>query len=190
MFSLTATARGTHICVPYSRRGGIHAAREPSAATNVKSPPHGRGRALDGAQRAPSASKAGTLMRLFAPRGQTLLAPQFRCAQLWPRARNPATSGPAPSHKRPPTGHPRAGHARPLPVRNPVRYAQTKIPRAYAARGAGKILLPAYTVTPPRRPSGRPRGRCSPTSRQGPRGPCGRRRPAGGRWACAGPARG
>ena len=67
---------------------------------------------------------------------------------------------------------------------------QTKIPRAYAARGTGKILLPAYTVTPPRRPSGRPRGRCSPTSRQGPRGPCGRRRPAGGRWACAGQGRG
>ena len=67
---------------------------------------------------------------------------------------------------------------------------QTKIPRAYAARGTGKILLPAYSVTPPRRPSGRPRGRCSPTSRQGPRGPCGRRRPAGGRWACAGQGRG
>ena len=67
---------------------------------------------------------------------------------------------------------------------------QTKIPRAYAARGTGKILLPAYSVTPPRRPSGRPRGRCSPTSRPGPRGPCGRRRPAGGRWACAGQGRG
>ena len=41
----TAKARGTHICVPYNRRGGIHAAREPSAAANVKSPPHvGAGR--------------------------------------------------------------------------------------------------------------------------------------------------
>ena len=52
--------------------------------------PAGR-RALDGAQRAPSASKAGPLVRLFAPQGQTLLAPQFLSAQLWPRARNPAT---------------------------------------------------------------------------------------------------
>ena len=47
--------------------------------------------ALGGAQRAPPASKAGPLVRLFAPQGQTLLAPQFRSAQLWPRARNPAT---------------------------------------------------------------------------------------------------
>ena len=35
--------------------------------------------------------QANSLVRLFAPQGQTLLAPQFRCAQLWPRARNPAT---------------------------------------------------------------------------------------------------
>ena len=47
--------------------------------------------ALGGAQRAPPASKAGPLVRLFAPQGQTLLAPQFRSAQLWPRARNLAT---------------------------------------------------------------------------------------------------
>ena len=35
--------------------------------------------------------QANSLVRLFAPQGQTLLAPQFRSAQLWPRARNPAT---------------------------------------------------------------------------------------------------
>ena len=34
--------------------------------------------------------QANTLVRLFAPQGQTLLAPQFRCAQLWPHAHNPA----------------------------------------------------------------------------------------------------
>ena len=49
------------------------------------------GRALGGAQRAPPVCFANTLVRLFAPQGQTLLAPQFRCAQLWPHARNPAT---------------------------------------------------------------------------------------------------
>ena len=47
--------------------------------------------ALGGAQRAPPVCFANTLVRLFAPQGQTLLAPQFRCAQLWSRARNPAT---------------------------------------------------------------------------------------------------
>ena len=47
--------------------------------------------ALGGAQRASPVCFANTLVRLFAPQGQTLLAPQFRCAQLWPRARNPAT---------------------------------------------------------------------------------------------------
>ena len=47
--------------------------------------------ALGGAQRAPPVCYANPLVRLFAPQGQTLLAPQFRCAQLWPRARNPAT---------------------------------------------------------------------------------------------------
>ena len=33
---------------------------------------------------------ANTLLRLIAPRGQSLCAPQFRCAQLWPHAHNPA----------------------------------------------------------------------------------------------------
>ena len=47
--------------------------------------------ALGGAQRAPPVCFANTLVRLFAPQGRTLLAPQFRSAQLWPRARNPAT---------------------------------------------------------------------------------------------------
>ena len=46
--------------------------------------------ALGGAQRAPPVCFANTLVRLFAPQGQTLLAPQFRCAQLWPHAHNPA----------------------------------------------------------------------------------------------------
>jgi hypothetical protein len=54
--------------------------------------------------------------------------------------------GPALFRKHPPTVHPLAGHVRPLPVRNPVRYAQTKIPRAYAARGTGKFLL-IYSAT-------------------------------------------
>ena len=53
--------------------------------------PCGGSGALGGAQRAPPVCFANTLVRLFAPQGQTLLAPQFRCAQLWPRARNPAT---------------------------------------------------------------------------------------------------
>ena len=47
--------------------------------------------ALGGAQRAPPVCYANPLVRLFAPQGQTLLAPQFCCAQLWPHARNPAT---------------------------------------------------------------------------------------------------
>ena len=53
--------------------------------------PCGGSGALGGAQRAPPVCFANTLVRLFAPQGQTLLAPQFRCAQLWPHARNPAT---------------------------------------------------------------------------------------------------
>ena len=53
--------------------------------------PCGGSGALGGAQRAPPVCYANPLVRLFAPQGQTLLAPQFRCAQLWPRARNPAT---------------------------------------------------------------------------------------------------
>ena len=53
--------------------------------------PCGGSGALGGAQRAPPVCCANPLVRLFAPQGQTLLAPQFRCAQLWPRARNPAT---------------------------------------------------------------------------------------------------
>ena len=48
------------------------------------------GRALGGAQRAPPVCFANTLLRLIAPRGQSLCAPQFRCAQLWPHAHNPA----------------------------------------------------------------------------------------------------
>ena len=52
--------------------------------------PCGGSGALGGAQRAPPVCFANTLVRLFAPQGQTLLAPQFRCAQLWPHAHNPA----------------------------------------------------------------------------------------------------
>ena len=40
--------------------------------------------ALGGAQRAPPVCFANTLVRLFAPQGQTLLTPQFRSAQPWP----------------------------------------------------------------------------------------------------------
>ena len=60
-------------------------------ATASFCPPYGGSGALGGAQRAPPVCYANPLVRLFAPQGQTLLAPQFRCAQLWPRARNPAT---------------------------------------------------------------------------------------------------
>ena len=49
------------------------------------------GRALGGAQRAPPVCCANPLVRLIAPRRQSLCAPQFRCAQLWPHAHNPAT---------------------------------------------------------------------------------------------------
>ena len=49
----------------------------------------------------------------------------------------------------------------------------------------GELFMSELTGQP-RQPSVLPRGRCSPTSRPGPRGPCGRRRPACGRWACAG----
>ena len=56
--------------------------------------PAERSRPLGGAQRAPPASKAGPLMRLFAPQGQTLFAPRFRSAQPWPHAHNPAVPGP------------------------------------------------------------------------------------------------
>ena len=45
---------------------------------------------LGGAQRAPPVCFANPLVRLIAPRGQSLCAPQFRCAQLWPHAHNPA----------------------------------------------------------------------------------------------------
>ena len=40
--------------------------------------------ALGGAQRAPPVCFANTLVRLFAPQGQTLLTPRFRSAQPWP----------------------------------------------------------------------------------------------------------
>ena len=45
---------------------------------------------LGGAQRAPPVCCANTLLRLIAPQGQSLCAPQFRYAQLWPHAHNPA----------------------------------------------------------------------------------------------------
>ena len=47
-------------------------------------------------------------------------------------------------------------------------------------------FLRIFGLTVPRRqPSAPPRGRCSPTSHPDPRGPCGRKQPACGRWACA-----
>ena len=42
------------------------------------------GSTLGGAQRAPPVCFANTLVRLFAPQGQTLLTPRFRSAQPWP----------------------------------------------------------------------------------------------------------
>ena len=53
--------------------------------------PAAEGSTLGGAQREPPVCSANTLVQLFAPQGQTLLTPQFRSAQLWPRVRNPAT---------------------------------------------------------------------------------------------------
>ena len=47
--------------------------------------------ALGGAQRAPPASKAGLLVRLFAPRGQHCSLP-VSPAQPWPHAHNPAVA--------------------------------------------------------------------------------------------------
>ena len=72
------------------------------------------GSTLGGAQRAPPVRFANPLVRLFAPQGQTLLAPRFRFAQPWPRARNPATL-PCKSIEKWGCGHKLAGrHARPL----------------------------------------------------------------------------
>ena len=52
-------------------------------------------------------------------------------------------------------------------------------------------FLRNFGLTVPRRqPSAPPRGRCSPTSHPDPRGPCGRKQPACGRWACADRGRG
>ena len=45
---------------------------------------------------------------------------------------------------------------------------------------------PIFVISPGR-PSEPPPGRSSPRTRPGPPGPCGRRPPACGRWACAGP---
>ena len=53
-------------------------------------------------------------------------------------------------------------------------------------RGAFFFIYRFFFTEQPRQPSEHPRGRCSPTSRQGLRGPCDRRQPACGRWACAG----
>ena len=66
-----------------------------------------------------------------------------------------------------------------------------KSPSVFSDRGAfphfPSIERGTFLLTEQRpQPSAHPRGRCSPTSRPGPRGPCGRRRPACGRWACAG----
>ena len=52
------------------------------------------GSTLGGAQRAPPVRFANTLVRLFAPQGQTLFAPRFRSTQPWSYAHNPAMPGP------------------------------------------------------------------------------------------------
>ena len=74
------------------------------------------GSTLGGAQRAPPVRFANPLVRLFAPQGQTLLAPRFRFAQPWPRARNPATL-PCKSIEKWGCGHKLAGRACPAPTR-------------------------------------------------------------------------
>ena len=51
---------------------------------------------------------------------------------------------------------------------------------------AQPLFVRIFGLTVPRRqPSAPLRGRCSPTSHPDPRGPCGRKQPACGRWACA-----
>ena len=77
------------------------------------------GSTLGGAQRAPPVRFANPLVRLFAPQGQTLLAPRFRFAQPWPRARNPATL-PCKSIEKWGCGHKLAGRAYPAPTRRCV----------------------------------------------------------------------
>ena len=63
-----------------------------------------------------------------------------------------------------------------------------------ACQGEAKIPFPSFpkpgALTPSRRPSGPPPGRSSPRPRPGPPGPCGRMRPACGKWACGGPGPG
>ena len=54
------------------------------------------GRGPGACRRATSADslQANTLVRLFAPQGQTLFAPRFRSTQPWSYAHNPAMPGP------------------------------------------------------------------------------------------------
>ena len=88
-----------HVGAAYMRPAGVRktGARGPGRGPGMPGPyrvadtgcPEGS-RPLGGAQRAPPASKAGPLMRLFAPQGQTLFAPRFRYAQPWSHAYNPA----------------------------------------------------------------------------------------------------
>ena len=72
------------------------------------------GSTLGGAQRAPPVRFANPLVRLFAPQGQTLLAPQFRFAQPWPRARSPQPFPANPLKNGDAAISLRAGHTRPL----------------------------------------------------------------------------
>ena len=105
----TANVRGTHICVPYNRRGGIHAAREPSAAANVKSPPHvGAGRLTAHNERRQPAKLARSCGCL--PRGgKHCSLPSFaalNCGPVLATPQRPASTGAEPdalrTNKNPP----------------------------------------------------------------------------------------
>ena len=68
-----------------------------SAARSCKVNGHLReGRGPGACRRTTSADslQANTLVRLFAPQGQTLFAPRFRSTQPWSYAHNPAMPGP------------------------------------------------------------------------------------------------
>jgi len=85
-----------------------------------------------------------------------------------------------------------------LPTRNlhQLSFIQ-KVPLLCSSRGTSSLTFyqkgnafSAELTGQRQQPSARPRGRCSPTSRPDPRGPCGRKQRACGRWAYAGQGHG
>ncbi len=111
--------------------------------------------------------------------------------------RNPAKAGVTRLCSVSPCPVPDTATALPKQARYRLRYTRIKIRRplpggvstipAFSSACKGKILA-AFTAPGP--PLGRPPGRSFPRPRPGPPGPCGRRPPACGRWAFAGPDRG